>query len=68
MDTVLEKPLGGLLDRDRLLHHATVLQIDGDSYRMRTHRARLATLRAGLNHPAEGGEFSRSNLGNSRDR
>ena len=33
---------------DRLLHHATVLQIDGDSYRMRGHRARLAQLRAGL--------------------
>ena len=26
---------------DRLLHHATVLQIDGESYRMRGHRARL---------------------------
>jgi len=36
---------------DRLLHHATVLQIDGDSYRMRTHRARLQTLRAGLGVP-----------------
>jgi DNA replication protein DnaC len=53
---------------DRLLHHATVLQIDGDSYRMRGHRARLANLRAGLNHPAEGGEFSRSHPGNSHDR
>ena len=31
---------------DRLLHHATVLQIDGDSYRMRGHRARLQQLRA----------------------
>ena len=40
---------------DRLLHHATVLQIDGDSYRMRGHRARLAQLRAGLN---QSGEFS----------
>lgn len=53
---------------DRLLHHATVLQIDGDSYRMRGHRARLATLRAGLSHSDEGGEFSRSHLGNSGDR
>src|SRR3954453_8916851 len=53
---------------DRLLHHPPVLQIDGDSYRMRSHRARLQTLRAGLNHPAEGGEFSRSQLGNSHDR
>jgi len=33
---------------DRLLHHATVLQIDGDSYRMRGHRARLQQLRRGL--------------------
>ena len=39
---------------DRLLHHATVLQIDGDSYRMRGHRARLSQLRASLN---QGGEF-----------
>jgi DNA replication protein DnaC len=30
---------------DRLLHHATVLQIDGESYRMRGHRARLQQLR-----------------------
>jgi DNA replication protein DnaC len=43
---------------DRLLHHATVLQIDGDSYRMRGHRARLAQLRASLNRPEQGGEFS----------
>jgi len=50
---------------DRLLHHATVLQIDGDSYRMRGHRARLATLRAALN---QGGEISRSQLSNSDDR
>jgi DNA replication protein DnaC len=49
---------------DRLLHHATVLQIDGDSYRMRSHRARLTQLRAGLN---QGGEFSRSQLGISGD-
>jgi DNA replication protein DnaC len=34
---------------DRLLHYATVLQIDGDSYRMRGHRARLAQLRSALN-------------------
>ena len=50
---------------DRLLHHATVLQIDGESYRMRGHRARIAQLRSGLN---QGGEFSRSHLGNSDDR
>jgi DNA replication protein DnaC len=50
---------------DRLLHHATVLQIDGESYRMRGHRARLTQLRAGLN---QGGENSRSQVGNSDDR
>jgi DNA replication protein DnaC len=45
---------------DRLLHHATVLQIDGDSYRMRGHRARLQQLRAGLNADTPAGtEMSR---------
>jgi DNA replication protein DnaC len=33
---------------DRLLHHATVLAIDGDSYRMRDHRARLKQTRHAL--------------------
>jgi len=33
---------------DRLLHHATVLSIDGDSYRMRAHRERLAEVRKGV--------------------
>jgi IstB-like ATP binding protein len=50
---------------DRLLHHATVLQIDGESYRMRGHRARLTQLRASLN---QGVENSRSQVGNSDDR
>jgi DNA replication protein DnaC len=53
---------------DRLLHHATVLHIDGDSYRMRNHRARLAQLRAGLNQPSQSGESPRPQLGNSDDR
>ncbi len=43
---------------DRLLHHATVLQIDGESYRMRTHRAHLDQLRTGLNQPPGRGEIS----------
>jgi DNA replication protein DnaC len=34
---------------DRLLHHATVVQISGQSFRMRGHQARLDQLRAGLN-------------------
>lgn len=33
---------------DRLLHHATVLTINGPSYRMRRHRERLEALRDGL--------------------
>jgi DNA replication protein DnaC len=33
---------------DRLLHKSVVLNIDGDSYRMRAHRARLDKLRRGL--------------------
>jgi DNA replication protein DnaC len=30
---------------DRLLHHSTLIQIEGESYRMRAHRARVETLR-----------------------
>ncbi len=33
---------------DRLLHHASVLAIDGQSYRMRAHRERVAELRKGV--------------------
>ena len=33
---------------DRLLHHAVVCSIDGPSYRMRGHQARLNQLRSGL--------------------
>jgi DNA replication protein DnaC len=47
---------------DRLLHHATVVSIDGPSYRMRAHQARLDQLRQGLaaarSPPIKGGEFS----------
>jgi DNA replication protein DnaC len=32
---------------DRLLHRSVVFNITGDSYRMRTHRARADKLRAG---------------------
>ena len=42
---------------DRLLHHATVLSITGDSYRMRRHRDTIAALRPALTGRAEGGEF-----------
>jgi DNA replication protein DnaC len=33
---------------DRLLHRSVVLNIDGDSYRMRSHRARAKALRKGV--------------------
>ena len=33
---------------DRLLHHATVLAINGESYRMRRHREAIAALRPAL--------------------
>ena len=39
---------------DRLLHHATVLAINGDSRRMRAHRDAINTLRPAIT----GGEFS----------
>jgi DNA replication protein DnaC len=52
---------------DRLLHHATVLSITGDSYRMRRHRDAIASLRPALTGRPQGGEFPSSQLGNSRD-
>lgn len=39
---------------DRLLHHATVVAIDGESYRMRGHREKLGQLHSAL---TGGGEF-----------
>lgn len=39
---------------DRLLHRATVVAIEGESYRMRAHRDQLARLRAGLGSPGDG--------------
>ena len=36
---------------DRLLHHSTVLAIDGESYRMRSHRERVAVVRTALSAP-----------------
>jgi len=42
---------------DRLLHHATVLTITGDSYRMRRHRDAIEALRPALTGRPAGGEF-----------
>jgi hypothetical protein len=40
---------------DRLLHHASVLSVTGDSYRMRCHRDAIAALRPALTgRPAPG--------------
>ncbi len=39
---------------DRFLYRATLLAINGDSYRMRAHRARLEALRAGMGPSAPG--------------
>ena len=43
---------------DRLLHHATVLTITGDSYRMRRHRDAINALRPTLTNTPKTGEFS----------
>jgi DNA replication protein DnaC len=50
---------------DRLLHHATVLSITGDSYRMRRHRDTINALRPALTGRPSPGEFSSSEVGNS---
>jgi hypothetical protein len=42
---------------DRLLHHATVLSVTGDSYRMRRHRDAITALRPAFTGPQQGGEF-----------
>jgi len=42
---------------DRLLHHASVLSVTGDSYRMRRHRDAIAALRPALTGRAPGEEF-----------
>ena len=36
---------------DRLLHRSVVFNIDGESYRMRTHRAHAENLRKAVDHP-----------------
>jgi DNA replication protein DnaC len=41
---------------DRLLHHATVLAVTGDSYRMRRHQDALNALRPALTGHPQGGE------------
>jgi len=45
---IFDDPMVAAAMLDRLLHRCTVLQIDGDSYRMRAHRARTEHLRKGV--------------------
>jgi DNA replication protein DnaC len=45
---IFDDPMVAAAMLDRLLHRCTVLQIDGDSYRMRAHRARVEHLRKGV--------------------
>lgn len=49
---IFDDPMIAAAMLDRLLHRSTVLQIDGESYRMRAHRARAEKLRKGLNRRA----------------
>jgi len=43
---IFDDPMIAAAILDRLLHRSVVLQIDGDSYRMRAHRAQAERLRA----------------------
>jgi DNA replication protein DnaC len=43
---IFDDPMIAAAMLDRLLHRSVVLQIDGESYRMRAHRARSEALRA----------------------
>ena len=43
---IFDDPMIAAAMLDRLLHRSVVLQIEGESYRMRAHRARAEALRA----------------------
>jgi DNA replication protein DnaC len=45
---IFDDPVVAAAMLDRLLHRSTVLAIEGESYRMRAHRERVATMRGGL--------------------
>jgi len=48
---VFDDPMVAAAMLDRLLHRSVVFNINGDSYRMRAHRARTEALRLTLNQP-----------------
>ena len=50
---IFDDPMVAAAMLDRLLHRSVVFNIDGDSYRMRTHRARSENLRKGVKPTAD---------------
>ena len=48
---IFDDPMVAAAMLDRLLHRSVVLNITGESYRMRAHRARAGKLRAGDGAP-----------------
>ena len=52
---IFDDPMVAAAMLDRLLHRSVVFNIDGESYRMRTHRARAEKL-------TEGGEVHRQDV------
>ena len=47
---IFDDPMVAAAMLDRLLHRSVVFNIDGDSYRMRAHRARSEKLPKGVSH------------------
>ena len=45
---IFDDPVVAAAMLDRLLHRSTVLTIEGESYRMRAHRARVAHMRTSI--------------------
>jgi DNA replication protein DnaC len=45
---IFDDPMNAAAMLDRLLHRSTVLHIDGESYRMRAHRARVEAMRKAI--------------------
>ena len=45
---IFDDPMVAAAMLDRLLHRSAVIAIDGESYRMRSHRAQVEALRAGV--------------------
>jgi DNA replication protein DnaC len=50
---IFDDPMVAAAMLDRLLHRSVVFNINGDSYRMRAHRARTEALRLTLNQPGK---------------